>query len=85
MNKITKVQYEFALEKIEHLLPLVDDNTSKNDKNAIELSVMSEIVIAYEKEHYPMLCHIGDTFGNYARFLKFEKNEYFTNYKSKSN
>lgn len=54
MNKITKAQYEFALSRIEELLPLVGDNTSANDKNAVELSVMSDIVIAYEKEHYPI-------------------------------
>ena len=54
MNKIAKYQYEFALARIEELLPVVDDNTPANDKNAIELSVMSDIVIAYEKEHYPI-------------------------------
>jgi len=37
MNKITKYQYEFALARIEELLPVVDDNTPANDKNAIEL------------------------------------------------
>jgi len=47
-------QYEFALNRIEELLPIVADNTPTNDKNAIELSVMSDIVIAYEKEHYPI-------------------------------
>lgn len=52
MNKISKEQYEFALARIEELLPLVDDNTPTNDKNAVELSVMSDLVIAYEKEHY---------------------------------
>ena len=33
---------------------MVDDNTPANDKNAVELTVMSDIVIAYEKEHYPI-------------------------------
>ena len=51
---ITKEQYEFALERIEQLLPVVDDNMPANDKSAIELSIMSDIVIAYEKEHYPI-------------------------------
>lgn len=51
---VTKNQYEFALERIEQLLPLVDDNMSANDVNAIELSVLSDLVIAYEKEHYPI-------------------------------
>lgn len=51
---VTKNQYEFALDRIEQLLPLVDDNMSANDANAIELSVLSDLVIAYEKEHYPI-------------------------------
>ena len=53
MNKVSKEQYKFALNKIEELLPLVDDNTPANDKSAVELSLMSDIVIAYEK-HYPI-------------------------------
>lgn len=54
MNKVTKEQYEFALARIEELLPLVDNNTPADDKNAVELSVMSDVVIAYEKEYYPI-------------------------------
>ena len=33
MNKVTKEQYEFALARVEELLPLVDDNTPSNDIN----------------------------------------------------
>jgi len=54
MNKVTKFQYEYALTRIEELLPLVDDNTPANDRNAIELSVVSDIVITYENEHFPI-------------------------------
>lgn len=54
MDKITKEQYEFALAMIEELLPLIDDNTPANDKKALELSIMSDIVIAYEKVHFPI-------------------------------
>lgn len=54
MRKITKEQYEFALARIEELLPLVTDETPANDRNAVELTMMSDIVIEYEKEHYPM-------------------------------
>ena len=51
---ITKEQYEFALQRIEELLPLVDDNTPANDRNAMELTIMSDAVIAYEQEHFPV-------------------------------
>ncbi len=58
MEKVSKEQYEFALIRIEGLLPLVNDNTPANDKNAVELSIISDIVIAYEKEHYPTEQHL---------------------------
>ena len=57
MNKVTKEQYEFALERVEELLPLVGEDTPANDKHAVELNVMSDIVIAYEKEHFPIEKH----------------------------
>ncbi len=43
--KITKEQYKFALERVEDLLPLVDDNTPVSDKKAVELTMMSDIVM----------------------------------------
>ncbi|MCD8302758.1 MAG: helix-turn-helix domain-containing protein [Prevotellaceae bacterium] len=54
MEEITKEQYEYAEARIEELLPLVDDNTPANDRNAVELSIVSDIVVAYEKKHYPI-------------------------------
>lgn len=54
MNKISQEQYEFALARVEELLPLVNDDTPANDKYAIELSVMSDVIIAYEKEYFPI-------------------------------
>lgn len=54
MERITKEQYGFALNRIEELLPLVTDETPANDKNAIELTLMSEIVESYEKKHFPI-------------------------------
>lgn len=52
--EISKKQYEFALERIEQLLPVVDDTVAADDRNAVELSLMSEIVIEYESIHYPI-------------------------------
>lgn len=54
MDKITEEQYKFALARVEELLPLVDDNTPANDKKSLELSVMSDIVIAYENLYFPI-------------------------------
>ena len=52
--EITKQQYEYALGRIEELLPLVTDETPINDKNAVELAILSDVVEAYEKIHYPI-------------------------------
>jgi hypothetical protein len=46
--------YKTALARIEELLPLVTDETSKEDRRAIELKIMSDIVIEYE-EHLSQL------------------------------
>lgn len=37
---ISKQQYEYALNRIEELLPLVADETPANDKNVIELIIV---------------------------------------------
>ena len=54
MGNITKEKYEFALARVEELLPLVGESTPANDRNAIELTMMSDVIIEYEKEHYPI-------------------------------
>ena len=51
---ISKEQYEFALNRIEELLPLTQDDTSFNNGYSIELSIMSDIVIEYEATHFPI-------------------------------
>jgi HTH-type transcriptional regulator/antitoxin HigA len=51
--KPTEEQYEFAMKQVEILLPLVDDNTPLNDANVVALKHYSDIIISYEKEHYP--------------------------------
>ena len=47
-------QYRYALKRIDELLPLVTDDTPVTDPNMIELQQMSDIVIEYEKIHYPI-------------------------------
>lgn len=49
-----KNAYNAAMARIEELLPLVNDNTPKTDKNLIELDLLSELVSEYEDEHYPI-------------------------------
>lgn len=52
MSKITEAQYLFAKQRIEDLL-MVDDSNPQ-DPAVIELGLMSDIVIEYEKEHFPI-------------------------------
>ena len=53
-TKIIAAVYETALARIEELLPNINDNTSSTDHRAIELKIMSDIVIEYEKTHFPI-------------------------------
>lgn len=55
MAKIqNETAYKAAMERIEELLPLVDDDTPLTDKNLIELDLLSGLVEEYEDEHYPI-------------------------------
>lgn len=54
MSKISKAQYEFALARIEELLPLVNGDTPVTDKNMIELTIVSDVVEKYETLHFPI-------------------------------
>lgn len=46
--------YKATMERIEELLPLVDDDTPLTDRNLIELDLLSRLVEEYEDEHYPI-------------------------------
>lgn len=55
MAKIkTEIQYEKAIERIEELLPFVDNKTSEYDKNFVELDLLSDLVAEYEEKNYPV-------------------------------
>ena len=46
--------YKTALERIAKLLPMVSDETPTSDRKAIELKIMSDIVIEYEEANLPI-------------------------------
>ena len=53
MAKIeNKIQYEWAVKRVEELLRLVDDNTPLTDPNSIELELLSNMVADYSEEHF---------------------------------
>lgn len=52
--EITKQQYEYALGRIEELLPLVNEDASPYETHALELTIVSDVVEEYEKKHFPI-------------------------------
>jgi HTH-type transcriptional regulator/antitoxin HigA len=53
MKKIvSEMQYEAIMQRIDELVEIVDDETPVNDKNFIELDVLTDLVVDYEKENY---------------------------------
>lgn len=47
-----KEQYDWAVKRVEELLPLVDDNTPTNDPISIELELLSNMVADFSDKHY---------------------------------
>jgi len=55
MAKIkNEAAYDAAMQRILELEEMVDDNTPANDKNAMELDMLVDLVEEYELEHYPI-------------------------------
>ena len=48
------IQYEWALNRVEELLPMVNDNTPLNDPYSIELELLSNMVADYSEEHFSL-------------------------------
>lgn len=49
-----EVQYNWAMSRIDELLPKVNDDTPDSDPNSIELYLLTGLVEEYEDEHYPI-------------------------------
>lgn len=55
MTKIkNESQYEWAVARVEQLLPLVNDDTPETDPNYIELVLLSNLVADYSEEHFAL-------------------------------
>ncbi|MCC8038545.1 MAG: hypothetical protein LIP02_10535 [Bacteroidales bacterium] len=62
MCKFNEAQYKYALQRIEDLIDVVPDCEPTASPEAMELSIMSEIVMEYEDEHFSM----ADDMAQYA-------------------
>ena len=49
---VNNTEYEAIMARIDELVEIVDDTTPSTDKNYIELDFLTDLVVAYEKEHY---------------------------------
>lgn len=55
MAKIdTLEQYNAVMSRIDELVDVVNDGTPANDKNLVELELLSDLVEEYEDIHYPI-------------------------------
>jgi len=55
MAKIKNVdQYNWAVGRVEQLLPLVDENAAADDPARIELEILSELVADYSEENFSL-------------------------------
>ena len=54
MKNLDKYRYEYASHRVEELLPLVTEDMPATHPLAMELAIMSDVIIAYEKKHYPI-------------------------------
>lgn len=49
-----EMQYNSAMQRIDELLKIVNDDTPENDVNNVELVLLSNLVADYEDEYYPI-------------------------------
>lgn len=55
MTKIeNKVQYDWAVARVEQLLQIVPEDAAANDPNLIELELLSNLVADYSEIHYAL-------------------------------
>ncbi|GHV44145.1 transcriptional regulator [Bacteroidia bacterium] len=55
MSKIiNEAQYNWAVSRVEELLPFVDDNTPTTDPASIELELLSNLVADYSEKHFAL-------------------------------
>jgi len=55
MAKIdNEIQYNWAVKRVEELLPMVNDSTPLDDPYSIELELLSNLVADYSEEHFSL-------------------------------
>ncbi|NDV84328.1 type II toxin-antitoxin system HigA family antitoxin [Bacteroides sp. 51] len=53
MKRISnEIEYKAIMSRIDELVEIVDDNTPTTSKEYIELDILTDLVVGYEKEYY---------------------------------
>jgi HTH-type transcriptional regulator/antitoxin HigA len=55
----TEAEYEAIMSRVNELVEIVDDDTPPTGKSYVELDFLADLVVAYEKEHYPIGKFLG--------------------------
>jgi HTH-type transcriptional regulator/antitoxin HigA len=50
----SETEYIAIMARVDELVEIVDDNTPPTDKNYVELDFLADLIVAYEKEHFPI-------------------------------
>lgn len=50
----TEQAYRAILKRIDELLPLTGDDVPRDNPNQIELEMLTDLVVEYDAEHYPL-------------------------------
>lgn len=50
----SQIEYNAAMERVEELLLIVNEDTPQSDKNSIELVLLSNLIADYDEVHYPI-------------------------------
>jgi HTH-type transcriptional regulator/antitoxin HigA len=49
-----ETEYKAIMARVDELVEIVDDNTPPTDKNYVELDFLADLIVSYEKEHFPI-------------------------------
>jgi HTH-type transcriptional regulator/antitoxin HigA len=54
-----EAEYEAIMSRVNELVEIVDDNTPPTNSSYVELDFLTDLIVAYEKEHFPIGKFLG--------------------------
>ena len=62
---MTELQYYWAINRVEELLPLVKDDTPVDAPESIELELLSNLVADYSDAHFSIVSPMADCYNGH--------------------